>query len=52
MVEAGTRTALQYDWPIVTRRILSYYERLQSQIAEGTLAPTPARRRWTRSARA
>jgi phosphatidylinositol alpha-mannosyltransferase len=39
MAEAGRRTASLYDWPIVTAKLVEYYERVRA-----TNIPRPARR--------
>jgi phosphatidylinositol alpha-mannosyltransferase len=39
MAEAGRRTASLYDWPIVTAKLVEYYERVRA-----TSIPRPARR--------
>ena len=32
MGEAGRRTASRYDWPIIARRVLDYYERVRTRV--------------------
>jgi phosphatidylinositol alpha-mannosyltransferase len=46
MGQAGKRTAMQYDWPIVARQVLAYYER----VLTGTRATQATRKpsTWTK----
>src|SRR5207248_11602580 len=43
MGQAGKRTAAQYDWPIVARRVLAFYERVLAR-TRGVPAPQTGKR--------
>jgi hypothetical protein len=49
MSEAGRRKAAQYDWDIVARRVLTYYEQLiAAQPAMSKIQPSSGKRRIVR----
>jgi phosphatidylinositol alpha-mannosyltransferase len=51
MAEAGRRTSRSYDWPIITERIVGYYERIRTSYSVAKKGRRwPARARATNSA--
>jgi phosphatidylinositol alpha-mannosyltransferase len=39
MGEAGRRTARQYDWPLITGRVLDYYEQVRARVLNESRQP-------------